>query len=212
MKSITVNNVNINLHDGPIGVSVSGGADSTILLYILMKYITEPIHIYTCVGKSKNRVAPHIALDVIGKCIDMTGRKNNEIFHHSSFVDNQHITNMFFLPRNHIDTNVVNYVYTATTANPPLEVTNSFQEIEQSVLDERDPTVIKPYYGGFDNKFYVPFRNIDKQTIRGMYEELNVLEELFPMTRSCESVTLTEGHCGECWWCQERLWGFGRMV
>ena len=45
-----------------------------------------------------------------------------------------------------------------------------------------------------------------------MYTELGIMDSLFTVTRSCESVTLTEGHCGECWWCQERMWGFNRLT
>lgn len=56
---------------------------------------------------------------------------------------------------------------------------------------------------------YTPFHRIDKKVIAGMYEELNLLETLFPLTRSCENNNLLEGHCGECWWCEERLWAFG---
>ena len=211
MQTITVNRVNIDIHEGPIGISVSGGADSAILLYILMKHAPGPIHVYTCVGKSKNRVAPHVVSNLIGKLIDMTGRKDNEIFHHCSFVDDQHITNMFVLPRDNLNNGIINYMYTGTTANPPVNVTDDFFG-DNFTHNERNPEVIRPYYKSRDNKFYVPFINVDKQVIRGMYEELNVLEELFPLTRSCESFTLTEGHCGECWWCQERQWGFGRLI
>jgi hypothetical protein len=215
MNSITVANVNIDIHDGPLGISVSGGADSAIMLYILMKYAPGPIHVYTCVSKVKNRTAPYTALDVIGKCIDMTGRKDNEIFHHSSFVDKSYIDNMYFLCRNDLDNNVINYVYTGLTTWPPLEVRDSFNirphRKEGVYVEDREPEIEKPVYAGRDNKFYAPFRNVNKSVICEAYKELNVLEELFPITRSCESFTLTKGHCGECWWCEERQWGFGRL-
>jgi 7-cyano-7-deazaguanine synthase in queuosine biosynthesis len=36
--------------------------------------------------------------------------------------------------------------------------------------------------------------------------------KIFPITRSCESWTNDfSKHCGECWWCKEREWGFGRL-
>ena len=43
----------IELPEGPIGVSVSGGADSAILLYFLMKYHKHKIYITTLADRSK---------------------------------------------------------------------------------------------------------------------------------------------------------------
>ena len=36
---------------------------------------------------------------------------------------------------------------------------------------------------------------------------------LFPVTRSCELKGKLEyyGHCGKCWWCEERQWGFDQL-
>jgi len=59
-----------------------------------------------------------------------------------------------------------------------------------------------------------------------MYKELNLLDSLFPITRSCEYdiywQTNSEewkkdvpdpgiGHCNKCWWCKERKWGFNNV-
>jgi len=44
-----------------------------------------------------------------------------------------------------------------------------------------------------------------------------LLETLFPVTRSCEWNEHVVGedpgmeHCGNCWWCHERKWAFGRL-
>ena len=58
-----------------------------------------------------------------------------------------------------------------------------------------------------------PLINIDKKGVREHYVTQGVLEELFPLTRSCETHTTDfSEHCGECWFCRERQWGFGRLV
>ena len=58
-----------------------------------------------------------------------------------------------------------------------------------------------------------PLINVDKKGVAEHYTRLGVLEELFPLTRSCEVHTTDfSEHCGECWFCKERLWGFGRYV
>lgn len=56
-----------------------------------------------------------------------------------------------------------------------------------------------------------PFFNMNKKDIAKMYEDEGLMDTLWPVTRSCESETMSEGHCGECWWCQERLWAFGKL-
>ena len=46
-----------------------------------------------------------------------------------------------------------------------------------------------------------------------LYKEYNLIDSLFVYTRSCEWEAQNVkdpklGHCGICWWCQERAWGF----
>jgi tRNA(Ile)-lysidine synthase TilS/MesJ len=50
-----INNFNLELLEGPIGISCSGGADSSLLLYLLMKHSKEKIHIFTSVSNFKQR-------------------------------------------------------------------------------------------------------------------------------------------------------------
>jgi len=63
---------------------------------------------------------------------------------------------------------------------------------------------------------YHPFRFIDKSEILKKYKELGIME-LFELTRSCEGEfdnvnyeSYTPGQyvpiCGECFWCKEREW------
>lgn len=206
MDSVKLNNVSIDIHEGSIGISVSGGADSAILLYILMKYAPGPIHTFTCSSEEKHRVSPHIALDVIGKCIDLTGK--TDVLHHTYFVEKQ--THQSWLDGLLVYTTnkTVNMMYTGATALPPDDVLATFKTTS-GLYDKRNPNLIRPvYYNRFGN-FYTPLFNINKQQICEMYKELGVLEELYPLTRSCEDFTLTQGHCGRCWWCEERQWGFG---
>lgn len=61
----------------------------------------------------------------------------------------------------------------------------------------------------------VPFWKINKKQIAKIYEYYNLTDTLFPLTWSCESKKEHNGwwtyHCGKCWWCKERMWGFGRL-
>jgi len=59
---------------------------------------------------------------------------------------------------------------------------------------------------------FAPFSNVDKKAIAELYEHYNLIDTLFPMTRSCEAETnYFSKHCGKCWWCGEREYGFGRL-
>ncbi len=62
-----------------------------------------------------------------------------------------------------------------------------------------------------DTRVYVPFANLNKKNIAGIYKELGVEKSLFIKTRSCETEDHYPGHCGKCWWCHERLWAFGYL-
>jgi 7-cyano-7-deazaguanine synthase in queuosine biosynthesis len=205
MNSIKFNTIGVDIHTGNIGISASGGADSAILLYILMKYASSPIHVFTCASKEKNRVSPHIALDVIGKCIDLTGNKN--IHHHIYFVERQTYQTWIDGLTEYINNKKVDIMYTGVTALPPDDVLTTFRSIN-SLYNKRNPNQVRPVYQG---KFYMPFFNLNKQQVCEVYKELGVLEELYPLTRSCEDLNLTSGHCGQCWWCEERKWGFSKL-
>ena len=55
-----------------------------------------------------------------------------------------------------------------------------------------------------------------------VYKHCDLTDALFTHTRSCEwhegfefngklVPNPEDEHCGECWWCQERKWAFGRL-
>jgi 7-cyano-7-deazaguanine synthase in queuosine biosynthesis len=202
MNNVKILNTYINLHDSPIGISLSGGVDSSLLLYILMSHVNEPIKIFTCSSKRKLYATSISSANVIKKCIELTGKNN--ISHHIHYVDEQTLETLFYPEQ----FNTIKVLYTAITSTPPTEVTDNFL----SVLTEkdRDPNIKKHFYSK-KLDFYSPFVNIDKLEIYKMYKELNLLDTLFPVTRSCESLDISEGHCGRCWWCEERLWAFKKL-
>ena len=211
-KIIVISDISFDIHDGPIGISVSGGADSSLLLYILMKYCECDIHVFTCASKQKHRVAPSIVTAVIDKCIDDTNFKYS-VYHHVYFVDVQTKQALFgglatiSRPLN------LSVIYTAITNNPTVEITNTFKNGDNGLSGIRDPSVQKPVYHEFteNTRIYTPLANIDKVKVRKIYDELIITDSIFPITRSCESLSLKKGHCGDCWWCEERMWAFGRL-
>jgi len=206
-------NVEFKLFEEPVGICCSGGADSSLILYMLMLNHTKKIHIFTIASNFKKRKTVRISSNVIDKCIDLTG--NNNIEHHISFVEKQNINNLFIKPKEYLNRDIIKYVYTGITANPPEKVLNSFKT-QMDIKDrvDRDSSLKEVMI----NNFYMPFRNINKQKLAEIYNHYNLIDRLFPVTRSCEwtndynSIDPGYGHCGKCWWCEERKWGFQHYV
>lgn len=201
MKTVQVANIDIDIHDEGVGISCSGGADSSLLLYILMKHATCPIHIFTCSSKKKNYSNLPIVQSVIQQCMELTGNRN--IHHHTHFVEEQTGNNFYLF--SHFK--LIKVLYTAITQNPPLEVTDTWNELSTE-HEERNPNIQRDLYHR-NNTVYTPFHRINKKTIAEMYTELDLLTSLYPLTRSCENEEWRQGHCGNCWWCKERFWAFG---
>ena len=106
---IECSEVNLKIHDGPIGIMVSGGVDSAILLYYLMKNSPTTIHIYTTGSNLKYRRNSIIAPRVVEKCIQLTG--NNNVVHHIHYDESATDSSMIDAPQEDIDKQKINIVY-----------------------------------------------------------------------------------------------------
>lgn len=193
-----------------ISISCSGGADSSLLLYILMKYKqTGTIHVYTYANNLKGRLAAKSSANVIEKCIQLTGYY--DIAHHVLYVDKHDSKVMFSNLGLQKEITKSAIVYSAITANPPKDIADSFcGEHKNSEQQDRDPAIQRPTF--ISDTFCTPFTNINKKKIKELYDYLGVTKSLFPITRSCEGFkSKTENFtktCNTCWWCLERKWAF----
>jgi 7-cyano-7-deazaguanine synthase in queuosine biosynthesis len=219
IKTVEIDNVSIDIYSGPIAINCSGGADSSSLLYLLMKYKTDDtIHVFTSGSHNKKRFNVKVAVNVIDKCIELTG--NSNIQHHLSFCDIlQFKTATDIALSDYVDTGRANVLYTGITKNPPKDVTDNF--LLPITEHERDPIIGDLSVTARENTVYMPYINIDKRSIQKIYNYENIFHNLFPLTRSCEYDYTSDyfdnikdpemGHCGKCWWCEERKWAFGRL-
>ena len=211
-----------HVFDGITGINVSGGADSAILLYLTMKYSTENlINIFTLGNNQRYRRNVHASTAVVERCIQLTG--NTNIKHHIHYADIQNYESLNEMLTYHRNNSEIDVMLGGVTQNPPTEVTDNFElkvtEDERSPENTRDPIIrVGDKIVGFK-----PFVNSDKKVIAELYEKYDLMETLFPITRSCEFDPTNEffhnrkivdpgmGHCGRCWWCEERKWAFGRL-
>jgi 7-cyano-7-deazaguanine synthase in queuosine biosynthesis len=208
MKTINICGVNIDIYNKP-GISVSGGADSALLLYILMTNATDTIHIFTTGNNQKFRRNVIVATSLVEKLIQITNNSNVE--HHISYEEIQNTKTLYPKLGFYKKTGLVDVIYTGITANPPKHIAATFKF--PITENNRDPEVQHNTKLGI---FYTPFCNHDKSKIAEIYKKLKITE-VFNYTRSCEyhnEMSIQDpglGHCGECWWCQERIWAFGRL-
>jgi hypothetical protein len=206
---INLCNLEIEIPEVRLGVSISGGADSAILTYILMKYSPYPLYFFTTAIKDKQFITVKHSIDIIQKCMQLTGRA--DVFHTIEYVETNIRENFFSSLENKVNSGLVNIVCTATTNVPSVKILNEFKnKLNYDILLRRNPLKNKSLYS-HNNKMYHPFFNLDKKMIHNFYLELNVLDNLFPLTRSCESLEIFDKHCGGCWWCEERAWAFGTL-
>ena len=194
-----------NVHN--IGIKLSGGCDSSIVAYMLCNEIVE---------KNLDVKLIPITVDLKGKAFQVEFAKRVIKFlekefsikfekHYTAYCPKveKYISFQNALTTDLYDKKVIDCHFNGITKNPP---SNSFTSWQEGPVDDRSGFV-QQY-----EKSYWPLKNIDKRGVFELYKRYNLVETLFPITRSCEAWTEDfSTHCGECWWCKEREWGFGKL-
>ena len=128
-------------------------------------------------------------------------------------------------------------VYIGLTKNPPIDEMKAYfiknehgldVEVLMDYIDTRatsrdtqeDPEVRTVHIDIGDDVItsqqIIPFANADKSAVKQLYDHHNMIEDLYSVTYSCEKVPATKTeplvHCGHCFFCLERWWGFGRIL
>jgi len=202
-----------------IGIWMSGGADSSLLTYVLAKKIKDekldikiqPLSVRR--GRPNNPIYAGNVIDFIEDDLDI--KMNEHIVYYPPMEDAHYREIEVFKDKDNenFKKNLFQILYSGITSNPPADDTTIPKNKERT----RDEGVKKPLitYNGI--RYYMnPFFCINKQELRMIYDQLNLTDKLFPITYSCEGTpeqTKTHTrHCKKCWWCQERFWAFGRYV
>ena len=220
--------LNINKDWERIGISLSGGADSALLAYLICKTVstTTEIHINTQIRCWKTRPwQEHVADNVIAWL------KNN--FDHKFYVHKNLVPPELEEPteylikdeygkmksgnriilRSHNEYIAHKYnldaLYAGVNMNPDIDIPGK--------VAERDHGHIAPHFVHNGVDICHPFVYTKKNWIIRQYYKNNI-EQLLNITRSCEGefegldyTTYIPGQhvpeCGECFWCKERQWG-----
>lgn len=212
-----------------IAINCSGGADSSILLFLTVKYLIEnkrndvELNVLTCSNDFKHRWNGRKAANVINYVIDKTDFKNFNM-HYVYYRDKQDEKYFNEVEFDLFQDKKIDLVISGLTANPPYKtfvenINGETINLDDKALPERN-SINQPTWMVTDNMYwYTPFRNVNKKFISFLYKEFNI-EDMIDMTRSCESVpksdqkynkNFEEQPCGKCWWCLERKWAFGKF-
>jgi hypothetical protein len=200
-----------------IAIQVSGGLDSTILLYLTVKTIQKynldikifpvSLEIY---NKAKNLGSSRA---VIAKVQELTGFTNwgeivEVIGDETNWRDQGKADFFSQVLRDLFKRELIDFEFKGVTKNPPLEESKDFKYNEFRQFDRDNPTTI---YNSRHNASPHAFMN--KKDIVELYIKHGVLDELAALTLSCDEnldIIIRNGWdvpCGTCWWCCERRWG-----
>jgi hypothetical protein len=222
-----------NLPDGKynVGIKLSGGADSSLIYYALCnKFKDNPdvnIIPITLATDRKPYYIPY-AKQVIKIVEKLNGKSplihlTNTIKHDPVKYDSEQ-TELVKKATSRYD---VKYWFSGLTRNPPVdEMTDFFIKNHKTLhlnldrimksIKTRDITRDTSDYKFFDESRR-PYTIHDKKEVAYYYNYYNMLDSLYPYTHSCEDVQSFNKkgnalHCGECFFCLERWWGFGRLI
>lgn len=201
-----------------VGIKLSGGADSAIVCYMLAKHVVEErpdVSIYAITSNAEGKeYQVEFAKRVMAKVSELTGVMFAGHFTNLARTDNSenYTVDQDKLTASIYDKQIIEMHFAGITANPtPSEAPELYNDLSAMPSDDRSKQIEKrPYQNG---QSYRPLINTDKRGVAELYRNLGVIDSLFPVTRSCEAFTTNfSKHCGKCWFCRERYWGFGRYI
>ena len=113
------------------------------------------------------------------------------------------------------------------TANPPVNVRMAFADrmlkhhptrnFGPFEVDRVQGEIRRDVHDKPELKYnvYAPFLNVNKRFVAGVFKENNLMDDLYPITRSCvgggrQTNNFTEW-CWQCFWCYEKDWAFNEV-
>lgn len=213
-----------------IGISLSGGADSALLAYLICKETNATIHFTHQVRMWRTRPWQNYVFRTVANWL--ADHFDNAFYIHENLIppemEEPHTTyikdeysklksgnriilrsyNEYIANRECLDA-----LYGAVNQNPDVPF--------KGALPERDKGVLTPHFIHDGIDIVHPFVYTKKDWIIQQYYDHNITD-LLDLTRSCEGEfeninykTYTPGQyvptCGECFWCKEREWALAKV-
>lgn len=221
-----------------VGIKMSGGADSSLIAYMLCKYIvTHNNNIQLHAITLDNPIKPYqvqYAKNVIRWLENQFDIKFSSHTTNIASKDDAMEDEQEFLLYDCYHQHSLDCHFMGVTGNPIDYTQNQTLEKEWHWRDqgrdlvqtyaEHDSYLLKDalIYNAYNLmppiteiiiRSFTPFANVDKRCIAELYDYFELTDTLFPITRSCERETTDfSSHCGTCWWCGEREYAFGKLA
>lgn len=204
MDSILNNLETIVKNNRVVGISVSGGLDSTLLAYLLhdikYKLDSDTCFKFFCVDRPDDSIVH--ARRIVDYIDNHFNQPRSEIYvvgngslHHTEQVRSgmkEAITN-----------HDLDLLVTGVTKNPdellPNYAYDSFKDPDGTLYN--GPVRVKP----INPKFVNPFWDVTKEQTVKIIKELNLID-IPQITHTCTGSKTTR--CNRCWQCCERAWAF----
>lgn len=174
-----------------VGIFISGGFDSTILLYILCKIIANEgldiaVKVFTVPRYDDSTVHADRVLVWI-----------RSIFNSIEFVV-EHIGD----PDLHHSKQVLSGIQAVRVKLPELSILLADTSIPLELQTPDAPQRVKSH----NSLIIQPFIDYDKRTTVTLAEEMGKLDEIARISHTCTQSKLWR--CSNCWQCYERAWAF----
>jgi hypothetical protein len=217
-----------------IGIRLSSGTDSALVLFFLAKFITETESfdkvIFPWTGLELNNklsFAKERAIQILNLIREMYPKVDIRDIHFDSWLrvppyedpaDKNRYSNPLaekFRLENNLDA-----FLSGITSNPPKEIRDQYEMVTEHCIsaEHRNPENMDTheYWEGRSDS-NIPWKKHDKKFIAHQYKKYNLMENLYPLTESCVietvDVLLNMGSpsfpCKKCFWCREKYWAFG---
>lgn len=218
-----------------IAISLSGGADSALLAFLLCelaKGYGQTIHLINHIRCWKTKPWQSYDADCVCSWLSMRFPKL-EFQRHKNFIApeleygnmgptltdeyGKKVSGDNIQQRAYAEYICTNYnidaYYNAVTRNPRLAQLNGMTERDIEPTEDNKHLEYMIHMGRVASH---PFRFVDKSWVLSQYKRFDIID-LFEITRSCEGTfegmdytTYEPGQyvpvCGECFWCKERKW------
>ena len=215
-------------------IKVSGGIDSALVFYMLCKSLEKYPEI-NIVPQTTNDWKKPYQVNFSKKVVEWMRNEfpNLKILEHETlqlnhgddYIEGQSAHRKSIFDKYYKKGMPIQLILSGVNRKPPEDVLSTFVnkkgDIQSGPTDDRVSQ--KPQWKMVDVsadtqlRIFDPIINIDKKGIAELCKNLNLIDTLYPITRSCENTDaeITNNfttHCGECWWCHERKWGFGKLL